>query len=150
MAVYLGFLNPGDRVLGMDLSQGGHLTHGSPVSISGKYFNFSSYGVDKETETIDYDEVARCAEKVMPKLIVAGASAYPRAIDFVKFREIADNCGALLMIDMAHIAGLAAAGVHANPIPYADVVTSTTHKTLRGPRGGVYIVQERRICQSNR
>ncbi len=148
MAVYLGFLNPGDRVLGMDLSQGGHLTHGSPVSISGKYFNFSSYGVDKETEIIDYDEVARRAEKVMPKLIVAGASAYPRAIDFIKFRQIADSCGALLMVDMAHIAGLVAAGVHANPVPYADVVTSTTHKTLRGPRGGFILCRKEEYAKA--
>lgn len=143
MAVYFTVLNPGDTVLGMDLSNGGHLTHGSPVNFSGKLFNFVSYGLDKETEMINYDEVRRLALENKPKLIVAGASAYPRFIDFKKFREIADEVGALLMVDMAHIAGLVAAGLHESPVPYADFVTSTTHKTLRGPRGGLILCKEK-------
>ncbi|MGG7176297.1 serine hydroxymethyltransferase [Clostridium paraputrificum] len=143
MAVYFTILNPGDTVLGMDLSHGGHLTHGSPVNFSGKLFNFVSYGVDKETERINYDEVRRIALECKPKLIVAGASAYSRVIDFKKFREIADEVGAYFMVDMAHIAGLVAAGVHPSPVPYADFVTSTTHKTLRGPRGGLILCREK-------
>ncbi len=140
--VYLAVLKPGDTVLGMSLAHGGHLTHGSPVNISGLYFNFVHYGVDKETEQIDYDEVERLAIESKPKLIVAGASAYSRIFDFKRFREIADKVGALLMVDMAHIAGLVAAGVHPSPIPYADFVTTTTHKTLRGPRGGMILCKE--------
>lgn len=142
IAVYLSCLKPGDTVLGMKLSEGGHLTHGSPVNISGLYFNFVEYGLNSETETIDYEEVRQKALEHKPKLIVAGASAYPRIIDFKKFREIADEVGAYLMVDMAHIAGLVAAGEHPSPIPYADFVTSTTHKTLRGPRGGVILCKE--------
>ncbi|WP_300408243.1 serine hydroxymethyltransferase [Lagierella sp.] len=142
LAVYLSCLKPGDTVLGMNLSEGGHLTHGSPVNISGLYFNFVDYGVNSETEVIDYDEVREKALEHKPKLIVAGASAYPRIIDFKKFREIADEVGAYLMVDMAHIAGLVAAGVHPSPIPYADFVTTTTHKTLRGPRGGAILCKE--------
>lgn len=142
LGVYFAVLKPGDKVLGMNLSQGGHLTHGSPVNISGTYFNFVDYGVDKETERIDYDEVRKIALKEKPKMIVAGASAYPRTIDFAKFREIADEVGAYLMVDMAHIAGLVAAGLHPNPVPYADFVTTTTHKTLRGPRGGAILCKE--------
>lgn len=138
-AVYFALLTPGDKLMGMDLSAGGHLTHGSPVNLSGKYFNIVSYGVSAETGLIDYDEVLDIAMRERPKLIVAGASAYPRAIDFKRFREIADKCGALLMVDMAHIAGLVAAGEHQSPVPYADVVTTTTHKTLRGPRGGLIL-----------
>ena len=134
LGVYFSVLKPGDKVLGMNLSQGGHLTHGSPVNISGTYFSFIAYGVDKETEMIDYEEVRKIALQEKPKMIVAGASAYPRTIDFAKFRDIADEVGAYLMVDMAHIAGLVAAGLHANPVPYADFVTTTTHKTLRGPR----------------
>ncbi|MBE5814129.1 MAG: serine hydroxymethyltransferase [Clostridiales bacterium] len=141
-AVYFAMLNPGDTVLGMNLSHGGHLTHGSPVNISGKYFNFVPYGVDEKTGTIDYDVVANLAKEHQPKLIVAGASAYPRAIDFAKLREIADSVGAMLMVDMAHIAGLVAAGCHQSPVPYADFVTTTTHKTLRGPRGGMILCKE--------
>lgn len=136
--VYFALLKPGDNVLGMSLASGGHLTHGSKVSVSGKYFNFSSYGVN-ENGYIDYDEVEKIAVDTQPKLIVAGASAYPRAIDFKRFREIADKVGAYLMVDMAHIAGLVAAGLHESPVPYADVVTTTTHKTLRGPRGGLIL-----------
>lgn len=136
LAVYFSFLKPGDTVLGMNLSHGGHLTHGSPVNISGIYFNFVSYGVDSITERIDYDQVRQLALKHLPKMIVAGASAYPRVIDFVKMREIADEVGAFFMVDMAHFAGLVAAGLHPSPVPYAHFVTSTTHKTLRGPRGG--------------
>lgn len=143
MAVYFTVLKPGDTVLGMNLSHGGHLTHGSPVNFSGKLFNFVSYGVTKDTETIDYEEVRRLALKHKPKLIVAGASAYPRIIDFKKFREIADEVGAYLMVDMAHIAGLVAAGYHPSPVPYADFVTTTTHKTLRGPRGGTILCKEK-------
>ena len=140
--VYLAVLKPGDPVLGMSLAHGGHLTHGSPVNISGLYFNFVHYGVDKETEQIDYDEVERLAIESKPKLIVAGASAYSRIFDFKRFREIADKVGAYLMVDMAHIAGLVAAGVHPSPVPYADFVTTTTHKTLRGPRGGMILCKE--------
>ncbi len=143
MAVYFTVLEPGDTVLGMDLSHGGHLTHGSPVNFSGKLFNFVSYGVDKETEMIDYENVRKIAKEAKPKLIVAGASAYGRIIDFAKFREIADEVGALLMVDMAHIAGLVAAGVHPSPVPYCDFVTTTTHKTLRGPRGGLILCKEK-------
>lgn len=143
MAVYLTVLNPGDTVLGMSLSHGGHLTHGSPVNFSGKLYNFVSYEVDKDTETIDYEEVRSLALKHKPKLIVAGASAYPRIIDFKKFREIADEVEAYLMVDMAHIAGLVAAGAHPSPVPYADFVTTTTHKTLRGPRGGAILCKEK-------
>lgn len=143
MAVYLAVLKPGDKVLAMSLSQGGHLTHGSPVNISGLYFQFISYGVDPATERIDMDEVERLALEHKPKLIVAGATAYPRIIDFRRFREIADKAGAYLMVDMAHIAGLVAAGVHPSPIPYADFVTTTTHKTLRGPRSGMILCPEK-------
>ncbi|PAB60909.1 serine hydroxymethyltransferase [Anaeromicrobium sediminis] len=139
LGVYFAILKPGDVVLGMNLSHGGHLTHGSPVNISGTYYKFVDYGVNKETETIDYEEVRRIAIENKPKLIVAGASAYPRAIDFKKFREIADEVGAYLMVDMAHIAGLVAAGLHENPCEYAHFVTTTTHKTLRGPRGGAIL-----------
>lgn len=142
LAVYLSCLKPGDTVLGMKLSEGGHLTHGSPVNISGLYFNFVEYGLSSETETIDYEDVRQKALEHKPKLIVAGASAYPRIIDFKKFKEIADEVGAYLMVDMAHIAGLVAAGEHPSPIPYADFVTSTTHKTLRGPRGGIILCKE--------
>ncbi len=142
MAVYFAMLQPGDTVMGMNLSHGGHLTHGSPVNISGKYFHFVPYGVDMETERLNYDTVRQTALECKPKLIVAGASAYPRVIDFAKLREIADEVGALLMVDMAHIAGLVAAGLHPNPVPYADFVTTTTHKTLRGPRGGMILCKE--------
>ena len=141
-AVYFAMLKPGDTVMGMSLSHGGHLTHGSPVNMSGSYFNFVPYGVSPETEVIDYDDVRRMALECRPKLIVAGASAYPRIIDFKQLREIADAVGALLMVDMAHIAGLVAAGEHPSPIPYADFVTTTTHKTLRGPRGGMILCRE--------
>ena len=139
IAVYAALLKPGDKILGMDLSHGGHLTHGSKASISGKYFEAHFYGVDPETETIDYDALERTAKEVQPKLIIAGASAYPRVIDFARFRAIADEVGAYLMVDMAHIGGLVAAGVHPSPVPYADVVTCTTHKTLRGPRGAIIL-----------
>ncbi|BAI79979.1 glycine hydroxymethyltransferase [Deferribacter desulfuricans SSM1] len=142
MAVYFSVLQPGDTILGMNLSHGGHLTHGSPVNFSGKFFNVVPYGVNKDTETIDFDEVERLALEHKPKMIVVGASAYPRVIDFAKFREIADKVGAYVMVDMAHIAGLVAAGVHPNPVPYADFVTTTTHKTLRGPRGGLILCKE--------
>lgn len=142
LAVYFAILQPGDTVLGMNLSHGGHLTHGSPVNISGKYYHFADYGVNKETGMIDYDEVRAIAQKVKPKLIVAGASAYPRKIDFKIFREIADEVGAYLMVDMAHIAGLVAAGLHMNPCEYAHFVTTTTHKTLRGPRGGAILCKK--------
>ncbi|OQP06659.1 serine hydroxymethyltransferase [Geobacillus sp. 46C-IIa] len=142
MAVYFTVLKPGDTVLGMNLSHGGHLTHGSPVNFSGIQYNFVEYGVDPETHVIDYDDVREKARLHRPKLIVAGASAYPRVIDFAKFREIADEVGAYLMVDMAHIAGLVAAGLHPNPVPYAHFVTTTTHKTLRGPRGGMILCQE--------
>jgi glycine hydroxymethyltransferase len=142
LGVYFAFLKPGDKVLGMNLSQGGHLTHGSPVNISGTYYNFIPYGVDKETEIIDYESVKEIAIKEKPKMIVAGASAYPREINFKKFKEIADEVGAYLMVDMAHIAGLVAAGLHQSPVPYADFVTTTTHKTLRGPRGGAILCKQ--------
>lgn len=143
MAVYFAVLNPGDTILGMNLSHGGHLTHGSPVNISGKYYNIVAYGVDEKTGFIDYDQLEKTALEAMPKIIVAGASAYPRIIDFKRFREIADKCGSLLMVDMAHIAGLVAAGLHPSPVPYADFVTTTTHKTLRGPRGGMILCSEK-------
>lgn len=139
MAVYMAVLNPGDAILGMDLTHGGHLTHGSPVNFSGKLYKFSSYGVNKDTEMIDYAEVRNTALSIKPKMIVAGASAYPRVIDFKKLREICDEVGAYLMVDMAHIAGLVATGAHPSPVPYADFVTTTTHKTLRGPRGGAIL-----------
>ena len=142
LAVYFSLLIPGDTVLGMDLSNGGHLTHGSPVNMSGKYFNFVPYKVNSETERIDFDQVRKLAMKHKPKMIVAGASAYPRIIEADKFREIADEVGALLMVDMAHFAGLVAAGFHPNPVEYAQVVTTTTHKTLRGPRGGAILAKE--------
>jgi glycine hydroxymethyltransferase len=142
MAVYFTVLEQGDTVLGMNLSHGGHLTHGSPVNFSGVQYNFVEYGVDQETHRINYDDVRAKALEHKPKMIVAGASAYPRAIDFAKFREIADEVGAYLMVDMAHIAGLVAAGLHQNPVPYADFVTTTTHKTLRGPRGGMILCKE--------
>lgn len=138
-AVYFALVEPGDTILGMNLSHGGHLTHGSPVNISGKYFNFVPYGVDAETERIDYDDLARLAKEVKPKMVVAGASAYPRIIDFARIAEICKEVGALMMVDMAHIAGLVAAGLHPNPCLYADIVTTTTHKTLRGPRGGMIL-----------
>ena len=141
-AVYFAMLEPGDTILGMNLSHGGHLTHGSPVNISGKYFTIVPYGVSGENKTIDYDELRKLAVESKPKMIVAGASAYPRAIDFKKFSEIAKEVGAYLMVDMAHIAGLVAAGVHESPVPYADFVTTTTHKTLRGPRGGMILCKE--------
>lgn len=136
MSAYFGLLEPGDKIMGMKLSEGGHLTHGHPVNFSARWFRSVPYGVDRETETIDYEELRRTALRERPKMIVAGASAYPRTLDFEKFREIADEVGALLMVDMAHIAGLVAGGVHPSPVPWADVVTSSTHKTLRGPRGG--------------
>lgn len=142
LAVFFALLNPGDTVMGMNLQQGGHLSHGSPVNISGKYFNVVPYGVDESTARIDYDEMERIALECKPKLIVAGASAYSRVIDFPRCREIADKVGAYLMVDMAHIAGLVAAGVHPSPVPYADIVTTTTHKTLRGPRGGMILCKE--------
>ena len=142
MAVYMTILQPGDKVLGMDLSSGGHLTHGHQLNFSGRLYEFHSYGVDKETEQINYEELRRIALEVKPKLIVAGASAYPREIDFKKFREIADEAGAYLMVDMAHIAGLVAAGLHMSPVPYAHFVTSTTHKPLRGPRGGIILCKQ--------
>ena len=147
LAVYFALLQPGDTVLGMNLAEGGHLTHGSPVNMSGALYNFVAYGVDPETGRIDYDKLMAQALEVRPKLIVAGASAYPRAIDFAKFWEIADACGAKLMVDMAHIAGLVAAGLHQNPVPYADVVTTTTHKTLRGPRGGLILCNDEAIAK---
>ncbi|WP_217586404.1 serine hydroxymethyltransferase [Lentibacillus saliphilus] len=142
MAVYFTVLEPGDTVLGMNLSHGGHLTHGSPVNFSGTLYQFVDYGVDPETERLDYEAILQKAKDVKPKLIVAGASAYSREIDFAKFRDIADEVGAYLMVDMAHIAGLVAAGLHQNPVPYADFVTTTTHKTLRGPRGGMILCKE--------
>ncbi|PWM79388.1 MAG: serine hydroxymethyltransferase [Phascolarctobacterium sp.] len=142
-AVYFAFLQPGDTIMGMNLSQGGHLSHGSPVNISGKYYKVVPYGVTHETERIDYDEFERIAKEAQPKLIVAGASAYPRVIDFERMAEIAHSVGAIFMVDMAHIAGLVAAGLHPSPVPYADVVTTTTHKTLRGPRGGLILCKEK-------
>ena len=142
LAVFFALLQPGDTVMGMNLSEGGHLSHGSPVNISGKYFNIVPYGVSPETEMIDYDKMREIALECKPKMIIAGASAYSRVIDFKRFREIADEVGAYLMVDMAHIAGLVAAGLHPSPVPYADVVTTTTHKTLRGPRGGMILCRE--------
>lgn len=142
LAVFFALVNPGDTVMGLNLANGGHLSHGSPVNISGKYFNIVPYGVSDETEKIDYDDVLKIAKECKPKMIIAGASAYSRAIDFKKMREIADEVGAYLMVDMAHIAGLVAAGLHQSPVPYADVVTTTTHKTLRGPRGGLILCRE--------
>ena len=146
-AVYVALLNPGDTVLGMSLADGGHLTHGSPVNISGKYFNFVSYGLDDETEMINYDTVQKLAQEHKPKLIVAGASAYPRTIDFERLSKIAKSVGAYLMVDMAHIAGLVAAGMHQSPVPYADIVTTTTHKTLRGPRGGLILTNDEALAK---
>ncbi|EPS51083.1 serine hydroxymethyltransferase [Clostridium botulinum CFSAN002367] len=143
MAVYMSVLQTGDTILGMDLSHGGHLTHGSPVNFSGKLYNFISYGVDKETETIDYEKLKKIALENRPKMIVSGASAYPRIIDFQKIREICDEIDAYMMVDMAHIAGLVATGLHPSPVPYADFVTTTTHKTLRGPRGGAILCKEK-------
>lgn len=142
-AAYFTFLRPGDKVLGMNLSEGGHLTHGSPVNLSGSYFNFVHYGVNSETEMIDYDQVLDIAKKEKPKMIVAGASAYSRIIDFEKFRKIADEVGAILMVDMAHIAGLVATGLHPTPVGHADIITTTTHKTLRGPRGAIILADEK-------
>ncbi len=147
-AVYFALLNPGDTVMGMNLAHGGHLTHGSPVNISGKYYNFVAYGVTDDTNVIDYDMVEKSAKECKPKLIVAGASAYPRIIDFKRLSEIAKSVGAYLMVDMAHIAGLVAAGLHPSPIPYADVVTTTTHKTLRGPRGGLILTNNEEIAKA--
>ena len=147
MAVYRALLKHGDKVMGMNLSHGGHLTHGHPMSFSGQDYEIVSYNVNKDTEVIDYDEVEELALKEKPKMIIAGYSAYPRIIDFKRFREIADKCGAYLMVDMAHIAGLVAAGVHPSPVPYADVVTSTTHKTLRGPRGGIILTNNEEIAK---
>ncbi len=146
-AVYFALLNPGDTVMGMSLAHGGHLTHGSPVNISGKYFNFVSYGVTDDSNVIDYDQVEKCAKECQPKLIVAGASAYPRTIDFKRLAEIAHSVGAYLMVDMAHIAGLVAAGLHPSPVPYADIVTTTTHKTLRGPRGGMILTNDEELAK---
>ena len=146
-AAYFAVLQPGDTVLGMSLADGGRLTHGSPVNLSGKYFNFVSYGLDDETEKINYDTVQKLAEENKPKLIVAGASAYPRAIDFKRLSEIAKSVGALFMVDMAHIAGLVAAGLHESPVPYADIVTTTTHKTLRGPRGGLILTNDETLAK---
>lgn len=150
MGVYFAFLEPGDKVMGMNLSQGGHLTHGSPVNISGQYFEFTEYGVAKDDGLIDYDEVRKIAHDIKPKMIVAGASAYPREIDFKKFKEIADEVGAYLMVDMAHIAGLVAAGLHNNPCDVADFVTTTTHKTLRGPRGGAILCKKEYAAKINK
>lgn len=147
-AVFFALLQPGDKVMGMNLSHGGHLTHGSPVSVSGKWFEVVSYGVREDTQLIDYDELEAIALKEKPKLIIAGASAYPRVIDFARFRQIADQVGAKFMVDMAHIAGLVAAGLHPSPVPYADVVTSTTHKTLRGPRGGIILTNDEEIIKA--
>lgn len=150
MAVYMSVLDHGDKVLGMDLNHGGHLTHGHPLNFSGKSYSFFGYGVDKETEMIDYDEVEKIALELKPKMIVAGASAYARTIDFKRFRAIADKIGAYLFVDMAHIAGLVAAGLHPNPVPYADFVTSTTHKTMRGPRGGFILCKEEYSAEIDR
>ncbi len=143
MAVYFAVLNPGDSILSMDLAHGGHLSHGLPASFSGRFFKIAHYGVSRETEVIDYDQVAEIAKKHQPKLIIAGASAYPRILDFASFRMIADEVGAYLMVDMAHIAGLVASGIHPSPVPFADFITSTTHKTLRGPRGGIILAMEK-------
>lgn len=147
MAAYFSLLTPGDKVLGMNLAEGGHLTHGSPVNFSGKLFDIIPYGLNSETETIDYDALRELALKEKPKMIIAGASAYPRTLDFEKFRSIADEVGAYLMVDMAHIAGLVAAGIHPNPVPHAHVVTSTTHKTLRGPRGGIILTNDEDLAK---
>ncbi|MFD1706764.1 serine hydroxymethyltransferase [Siminovitchia sediminis] len=147
MAVFFALLEPGDTIMGMNLSHGGHLTHGSPVNMSGKWFNIVSYGVREDTHLIDYDEVEKMALEKRPKLIIAGASAYPRVIDFARFREIADKVGAYFLVDMAHIAGLVAAGLHPSPVPFADVITSTTHKTLRGPRGGIILTNHEDIAK---
>jgi len=146
-AAYRSLIAPGDTVLGMDLASGGHLTHGSPVNFSGQTYNFVSYGVDKKTERLDYDAILALAKEIKPKLIVAGASAYPREIDFERFGQIAKEVGAYLMVDMAHIAGLVAAGKHQNPVPYADIVTTTTHKTLRGPRGGLILTNDEQLAK---
>jgi glycine hydroxymethyltransferase len=143
MAVYFAVLNPGDTILSLNLTHGGHLSHGLPASFSGRFFKIAHYGVSRETETIDYDQVAELARRHRPRLVIAGASAYPRTIDFASFRAIADEVGAYLMVDMAHIAGLVAAGIHPSPVPYADFITSTTHKTLRGPRGGIILAKEK-------
>ncbi|MCI1880633.1 MAG: serine hydroxymethyltransferase [Sporolactobacillus sp.] len=150
MAVYHAMLQPGDTVIGMRLSHGGHLTHGSPVNFSGQLYHFFDYGVSKETQTIDFDELEKTVQQTKPKMIVAGASAYPRIINFKKFRTIADQVGAYLMVDMAHIAGLVAAGLHPSPVPYADFVTATTHKTLRGPRGGMILCKEKYAKKINK
>ena len=150
MAVYMAVLKPGDRILGMDLKAGGHLTHGYSLSFSGQLYESYSYGVDKESEELDYEVIARIAQEVRPKMIVCGASAYPRFIDYRRFREIADEVGAYLFVDMAHVAGLVAAGLHPNPVPYADFVSSTTHKTLRGPRGGIIMCKEQYAKQLDR
>ncbi|MFQ6009091.1 MAG: serine hydroxymethyltransferase [Candidatus Zixiibacteriota bacterium] len=150
MAVYFTVLKPGDKVMGLDLSHGGHLTHGHPINFSGFLFEFVGYQVDRDTEVIDYDKLIEQAKKIKPKMIVAGASAYPRTLDFAKFREACDACGAYLMVDIAHIAGLIAAGLHPSPIPYADFVTSTTHKTLRGPRGGFIMCKEKYAADLDR
>ena len=150
LGVYFALLNPGDKVLGMNLAEGGHLTHGSPVSISGSYFDFVHYGVDKQTEMINYDDVYNIALREKPKVVLAGASAYSRIIDFKKFKEIADEVGAIFMVDMAHIAGLVAAGLHPSPVSHADIVTSTTHKTLRGPRGAFILMKEEYQKQVNK
>lgn len=146
-AVFFSMLEPGDKIMGMNLSHGGHLTHGSPVNLSGKWFDVVAYGVREDSHLIDYDEVEAIALKERPKMIIAGASAYPRIIDFFKFKEIADKTGAILMVDMAHIAGLVASGLHPSPVPYADVVTSTTHKTLRGPRGGIVVTNDEDVMK---
>ncbi|MBD3234236.1 MAG: serine hydroxymethyltransferase, partial [candidate division Zixibacteria bacterium] len=150
MGVYFSMLQPGDTVLGLNLSHGGHLTHGHPINFSGKFFNIVAYGVDEQSEVIDYDELAKTAREAKPKMIVAGASAYPRILDFEKFRKICDDVDALLMVDIAHIAGLVVAGVHPSPIPHADFVTSTTHKTLRGPRGGLILCKEQYAADLDR
>jgi len=150
MAVYFTILEPGDTVMGMDLAHGGHLTHGHPINFSGKLYDFHGYQVEKDSEVIDYDKLIAMAKEIKPKLIVAGASAYPRTLDFAKFREAADTCGAYLMVDMAHIAGLIAAGVHPSPVPYADFVTTTTHKTMRGPRGGMVLCKEKYAADLDR
>lgn len=150
LAVYFGLLEYGDTILGMNLAHGGHLTHGSPVNMSGKYFNFIPYGVEDDTQTLNYDKIQALANEHKPKMIVAGASAYPRAIDFERMAEIAHSVGAYLMVDMAHIAGLVAAGLHQSPVPYADVVTTTTHKTLRGPRGGMILCKEALAAKINK
>ncbi len=150
MAVYFAFLNPGDTVMGLDLAHGGHLTHGHPINFTGRFYNIVPYQVEPETEVIDYDKLIAQAAEVKPKLIIAGASAYPRILDFAKFREAADAAGALLMVDMAHIAGLIVAGLHPSPVPYADFVTTTTHKTLRGPRGGMVLCKEQYAADLDR